>query len=68
MSVSYVLQDEKLRSTTETSCTLEEKYLSDRRAEVRVMKGYREYIISFKGTTSCHLHLRRNCVLMKWSG
>lgn len=46
--VEYGELDEKLRSTSETSSTLEEKYLSDRRAEVRVVKGYREYIISFK--------------------
>ncbi|XP_005938424.2 protein mono-ADP-ribosyltransferase PARP12b [Haplochromis burtoni] len=46
--VEYGELDEKLRSTSETSCTLEKKYLSDRRAEVRVVKGYREYIISFK--------------------
>uniref|UniRef100_A0A3Q0R956 Poly (ADP-ribose) polymerase family, member 12b n=1 Tax=Amphilophus citrinellus TaxID=61819 RepID=A0A3Q0R956_AMPCI len=46
--VEYGQLDERQCSTSETSRTLEEKYQSDRKAEVKVVKGRREYIISFK--------------------
>ena len=48
-------QDEKQRSTSVTSKTLEETFLSDRRAEVKVVKGQRQYVLSFKGTSHCQL-------------
>lgn len=48
-----VPQDEKQRTTSVTSRTLEEEFLSDSTAEVRVVKGQREYMINFKGTTFC---------------
>ncbi|XP_055367846.1 protein mono-ADP-ribosyltransferase PARP12b [Betta splendens] len=46
--VEYGDMDEKQRTTSQTSRTLEERYLSDRTAEVKVLKGHREYVISFK--------------------
>lgn len=55
----YFPQDEKQRTTSVTSQTLEESYLSDRTAEVEVVKGHRQYFISFKGTTSSHLLSKR---------
>lgn len=48
-------QDEKQRTTSVTSRMLEDLFLSDRTSEVKVVKGQRHYVISFKGTTSCHL-------------
>lgn len=41
-----------------TSWTLEEAFLSGTTAEVRLVKGHRDYIISFRGTISC-CHLCR---------
>lgn len=46
--VEYGQPDEKQRSTSVTSSRLEELYLSDRTAEVTVLKGQRQYVISFK--------------------
>nr|XP_046234807.1 protein mono-ADP-ribosyltransferase PARP12b isoform X1 [Scatophagus argus]XP_046234808.1 protein mono-ADP-ribosyltransferase PARP12b isoform X1 [Scatophagus argus] len=46
--VEYGLPDEKQRSTSVSSQTLEEAFLSGSTAEVKVMKGQRQYIISFK--------------------
>ncbi|XP_039999238.1 protein mono-ADP-ribosyltransferase PARP12b isoform X2 [Xiphias gladius] len=46
--VEYGQPDDKNRTTSVTSRTLEEAFLSDRTAEVRVVKGLREYVISFK--------------------
>lgn len=36
-----------------TSWTLEEAFLSGTTAEVRLVKGHRDYIVSFRGTASC---------------
>lgn len=46
--VEYGQPDEKQRTTSVTSQTLEELYLSDTTAEVEVVKGHRQYFISFK--------------------
>ncbi|KAK5849508.1 hypothetical protein PBY51_009145 [Eleginops maclovinus] len=46
--VEYGKPDEKQRTTSETSRTLEERFLSDSSAEVRVVKGHREYVLSFR--------------------
>lgn len=46
--MEYGQPDEKQRTTSVTSQTLEESYLSDRTAEVEVVKGHRQYFISFK--------------------
>lgn len=46
--VEYGQPDEKQRSTSVSSSSLEELYLSDRTAEVAVVKGQRQYVISFK--------------------
>lgn len=46
--VEYGQPDEKQCTTSVTSRTLEEAFLSDRTAEVKVMKGQRQYVISFK--------------------
>lgn len=46
--VEYGQLDDKQRSTSVTSQTLEEAFLSDRTADVRVSKGQRCYIISFR--------------------
>ncbi|XP_040886211.1 protein mono-ADP-ribosyltransferase PARP12b isoform X2 [Toxotes jaculatrix] len=45
--VEYGQPDDKNRTTSVTSRTLEETFLSDRTAEVKVLKGQREYVISF---------------------
>ncbi|XP_041832996.1 protein mono-ADP-ribosyltransferase PARP12b isoform X2 [Melanotaenia boesemani] len=45
--VEYGQLDDKQRSTSATSHTLEEAFLSDGEAEVKVVKGQRQYIISF---------------------
>ncbi|KAI3366583.1 hypothetical protein L3Q82_009197, partial [Scortum barcoo] len=50
--VEYGQPDEKQRTTSVTSRTLEEMFLSNRMMEVKVVKGQRQYIISFKGMTS----------------
>uniref|UniRef100_A0AAX7FDR6 Poly (ADP-ribose) polymerase family, member 12b n=1 Tax=Anabas testudineus TaxID=64144 RepID=A0AAX7FDR6_ANATE len=46
--LEYGEKDEKQRTTSVTSRTLEEEFLSDSTAEVRVVKGQREYMINFK--------------------
>ncbi|XP_029282302.1 protein mono-ADP-ribosyltransferase PARP12b [Cottoperca gobio] len=46
--VEYGQPDEKQRTTSVTSRTLEEKFLSDRTTEVKVVKGQRRYVVSFK--------------------
>ncbi|KAL3048713.1 hypothetical protein OYC64_007301 [Pagothenia borchgrevinki] len=46
--VEYGQPDEKQRTTSETSRTLEEKFLSDSSAAVQVVKGNREYVLSFR--------------------
>lgn len=46
-------KDKKQRSTSVSSQTLEEAFLSNKTAEVNVVKGQREYILSFNGKTSC---------------
>ncbi|XP_071359137.1 protein mono-ADP-ribosyltransferase PARP12b [Trachinotus anak] len=46
--VEYGEPDDKNRTTSVTSRTLEEAYLSARTPEVNVVKGQREYVISFK--------------------
>ncbi|XP_023253235.1 poly [ADP-ribose] polymerase 12-like isoform X1 [Seriola lalandi dorsalis] len=46
--VEYGEPDDKNRTTSVTSRTLEEVYLSARTPEVKVVKGQREYVISFK--------------------
>ncbi|XP_024859298.2 protein mono-ADP-ribosyltransferase PARP12b, partial [Kryptolebias marmoratus] len=46
--VEYGQLDDKQRSTSVTSQTLEEAYLSDKTAEVKVLKGQREYLVCFK--------------------
>ncbi|KAM4711993.1 protein mono-ADP-ribosyltransferase PARP12b [Anableps anableps] len=46
--VEYGQLDEKQRSTSVASKTLEEAYLSGRTAEVEVLKGQRVYVVSFK--------------------
>ncbi|XP_033471082.1 protein mono-ADP-ribosyltransferase PARP12b isoform X2 [Epinephelus lanceolatus] len=45
--VEYGQPDEKQRTTSVTSRTLEEAFLCDRTAEVKVVKGRREYVVSF---------------------
>ncbi|XP_018545069.1 protein mono-ADP-ribosyltransferase PARP12 [Lates calcarifer] len=45
--VEYGQPDEKSRTTSQTSRTLEEAFLSDPTAQVTVVKGQREYVISF---------------------
>lgn len=42
-------QDDKHRVTSVKSCDLEEMFLSDCNAEVTVIKGNRQYYISFQG-------------------
>ncbi|KAM4569763.1 protein mono-ADP-ribosyltransferase PARP12b isoform 1-T1 [Odontesthes bonariensis] len=46
--VEYGQPDEKQRSTSVTSQTLEEAFLSGRAAEVQLVKGQRQYVLSFK--------------------
>ncbi|XP_051249043.1 protein mono-ADP-ribosyltransferase PARP12b [Dicentrarchus labrax] len=46
--VEYGLPDEKQRSTSVSSRMLEEVFLSNRTADVKVAKGQRQYVISFK--------------------
>ncbi|XP_044042128.1 protein mono-ADP-ribosyltransferase PARP12b [Siniperca chuatsi] len=46
--MEYGQPDEKQRTTSVTSRTLEDLFLSDRTAEVKVVKGQRQYVISFK--------------------
>ncbi|XP_074553926.1 protein mono-ADP-ribosyltransferase PARP12b [Halichoeres trimaculatus] len=46
--VEYGQPDEKQRTMSMTSQTLEKLYLDDRDAEVKVVKGHREYVLSFK--------------------
>ncbi|CAJ1054451.1 protein mono-ADP-ribosyltransferase PARP12b [Xyrichtys novacula] len=46
--IEYGQMDEKQRTMSVTSQSLENLFLSDRTAEVQVMKGHREYILSFK--------------------
>ncbi|KAM9334913.1 protein mono-ADP-ribosyltransferase PARP12b [Symphorus nematophorus] len=46
--IEYGELDEKQRSTSVTSTTLEETFLSDPKAEVKVLKGQRQYVLSFK--------------------
>ncbi|MEQ2165249.1 hypothetical protein GOODEAATRI_014956 [Goodea atripinnis] len=48
--VEYGQLDEKQLSTSATSQTLEEAFLSGKKAEVEVIKGRRVYVVSFKGT------------------
>ncbi|MEQ2221466.1 hypothetical protein ILYODFUR_016263 [Ilyodon furcidens] len=48
--VKYGQLDEKQLSTSVTSQTLEEAFLSGKKAEVEVIKGRRVYVVSFKGT------------------
>ncbi|XP_067346291.1 protein mono-ADP-ribosyltransferase PARP12b isoform X2 [Channa argus] len=45
--LEYGQMDEKQRATSVTSRNLEEAYVSDRAAKVKVVKGHREYIINF---------------------
>uniref|UniRef100_A0A3Q3W0X3 Uncharacterized protein n=1 Tax=Mola mola TaxID=94237 RepID=A0A3Q3W0X3_MOLML len=45
--VEYGQLDKKQRSTSVSSQTLEEAFLSNKTAEVNVVKGQREYILSF---------------------
>ncbi|XP_031698428.1 protein mono-ADP-ribosyltransferase PARP12-like [Anarrhichthys ocellatus] len=47
--VEYGQPDEKQRTTSVTSQTLEEAFLSGRTAEVKLVKGQRQYVISFQG-------------------
>ncbi|XP_059181958.1 protein mono-ADP-ribosyltransferase PARP12b isoform X2 [Centropristis striata] len=49
--VEYGQPDEKLRTTSVTSRTLEEAFLSHRDHQVPVVKGQRHYVLSFKGLT-----------------
>ncbi|KAG7215109.1 hypothetical protein INR49_022757 [Caranx melampygus] len=49
--VEYGELDDKNRTTSVTSRTLEEAYLSARTPEVKVVKGQREYVVSFKGAS-----------------
>ncbi|XP_070847882.1 protein mono-ADP-ribosyltransferase PARP12b isoform X1 [Chaetodon trifascialis] len=46
--VEYGQLDEKQRRTSATSRTLEEAFLSGRTSEVKVVKGQRQYVLSFK--------------------
>ncbi|XP_068590173.1 protein mono-ADP-ribosyltransferase PARP12b [Cebidichthys violaceus] len=46
--VEYGQPDEKQRTTSVTSQTLEEAFLSGRAAEVKLVKGQRQYVISFQ--------------------
>ncbi|XP_075967321.1 protein mono-ADP-ribosyltransferase PARP12b isoform X2 [Anarhichas minor] len=46
--VEYGQPDEKQRNTSVTSQTLEEAFLSGRTAEVKLVKGQRQYVISFQ--------------------
>ncbi|XP_034381965.1 protein mono-ADP-ribosyltransferase PARP12b isoform X2 [Cyclopterus lumpus] len=46
--MEYGQPDEKQRTTSVTSQTLEEAFLSGRTAEVKVVKGQRHYVISFQ--------------------
>ncbi|MEQ2313440.1 hypothetical protein AMECASPLE_002022 [Ameca splendens] len=46
--VEYGQLDEKQLSTSATSQTLEEAFLSGKKAEVEVIKGQRVYVVSFK--------------------
>ncbi|KAM3587793.1 uncharacterized protein V6R79_014014 [Siganus canaliculatus] len=46
--LEYGRPDEKQRSTSVTSRTLEEAFLSDHGAEVTVTKGQRQYVVSFR--------------------
>ncbi|XP_026182644.2 protein mono-ADP-ribosyltransferase PARP12b [Mastacembelus armatus] len=46
--VEYGQPDEKQRTTSVTSRTLEEAFLSDPTAEVQVTKGQRQYVLSFR--------------------
>ncbi|XP_030006912.1 protein mono-ADP-ribosyltransferase PARP12b [Sphaeramia orbicularis] len=46
--VEFGQLDDKLRTTSVSSRSLEEAFLSNREAEVPVVKGQRQYIISFK--------------------
>ncbi|XP_073336953.1 protein mono-ADP-ribosyltransferase PARP12b isoform X2 [Pagrus major] len=46
--VEYGQLDEKQRSTSVTSQMLEEAFLSNRTADVQVVKGQRQYVISFR--------------------
>nr|XP_020469127.1 poly [ADP-ribose] polymerase 12-like isoform X2 [Monopterus albus] len=46
--IEYGQPDDRQRTTSVTSRILEERFLADRTADVKVVKGKREYIISFK--------------------
>ncbi|XP_031167127.1 protein mono-ADP-ribosyltransferase PARP12b isoform X2 [Sander lucioperca] len=46
--VEYGQPDDRQRTTSVTSRTLEEAFLADRTAEVRVVKDQRQYVVSFK--------------------
>ncbi|XP_034719967.1 protein mono-ADP-ribosyltransferase PARP12-like [Etheostoma cragini] len=46
--VEYGQPDDRQRTTSVTSRTLEEAFQADRTAEVRVVKGQREYVVCFK--------------------
>ncbi|KAM6896296.1 protein mono-ADP-ribosyltransferase PARP12b isoform 2-T2 [Lycodopsis pacificus] len=50
--VEYGQPDEKQRTTSVTSQTLEEAVVSGRTAEVKLVKGQRQYVISFQGKLS----------------
>ncbi|KAM3858888.1 protein mono-ADP-ribosyltransferase PARP12b [Diretmus argenteus] len=46
--VEYGQPDDKQRTTSMTSRDLEEAYMSDKTAEIKVVKGHREYYLSFQ--------------------
>ena len=49
-------QDDKQRVTSVSSRDLEEAYLADSLAEVTVMKGHRQYYLSFQGNDTLLNH------------
>lgn len=50
--MSWFRQDEKQRSTSVASRTVEEAFVSGE-SEVQVVKGQRVYVVSFRGTAGC---------------